>query len=1078
MKQRAPRRWLVAGALMTALVATPAGARAQQVDSAGEPAAPRAEGSQLPLEGRTVRIDRTEGSWMSLDVSPDGATIVFDFLGDLFTLPIDGGDATQLTQGLAFDAQPRWSPDGRRIVFTSDRSGSDNIWTIAADGSDARQVTKLEAKRTESPEWTPDGEYIIASIANFHGHSTPQLHIFHHSGGNGALLVDDERRKGIGAAFGANPNVLWYGSRLGDWDYNADLPIYQVWTFDRRTGLKAERSSRYGSAMRPTLSPDGRWLVYGSRYEDETGLVRRDLRTGEEQWLAWPVQHDDQESAATMDVMPGMSFTPDSRWLVASYGGGIWKVPVEGGEAVRVPFRVQVDLAVGPRLDFDSLVPDDTVFHASQIRHVVPSPDGRRLAFTALDRLWIANADGTEPRRVTSGDASEHYPAWSPDGRWIAYVTWDQDGGHIRTIRPNGDDARRLTERPALFAAPAWSPDGERIVALRGSAREFRRATNPFSGRSGMDAIIWVAADGGEQRLIAAAEGRIAPHFRRDDPDRIYLHASGKGLTSIRWDGTDEREHVQVTGGSGLNDVTIVSPDGRHALASRNDHLYVVTIPPLGAEAATISVSNPATASFPAIRLTDALGGEFPAWSADGAAVHWSLGNVHFSYDVASALSGDSVAPVSQRIAIVARRDRPRGTLVLRGARAITMRGDEVIGNADIVIRDHRIAAVGAQGSVEVPDGAEIIDVSGRTIVPGFVDVHAHMSPVWGVHRRDQWALAANLAYGITTTRDPQTTLTDILSYGDLVETGDLIGPRVFSTGPSITNDDGIRTLDDARSILRRYKEYFGTTTVKQYTAGTRKQRQLIIMAARELELMPTTEASLDFRLELTQNLDGYPGHEHNWIAHPLYGDLVDLMVANGVTYTPTLLVAYGGPAGENWFYQTEDVHDDTKLRRFTPHDEVDRVARRRRQWSLPEEHVFTDHARFAARLSEAGGRVGIGGHGQLQGLGFHWEMWALATGGMTPHALLRAATLHGADAIGYAGDLGSIEPGKLADLVILARNPLDDIRNTNSVELVMKNGRLYDGDTLGEVYPLRRDGPTYWWWTDMPQEGVPGLRR
>src|SRR5690606_7565074 len=151
--------------------------------------------------------------------------------------------------------------------------------------------------------------------------------------------------------------------------------------------------------------------------------------------------------------------------------------------------------------------------------------------------------------------------------------------------------------------------------------------------------------------------------------------------------------------------------------------------------------------------------------------------------------------------------------------------------------------------------------------------------------------------------------------------------------------------------IMRRYREYFGMTTVKQYTAGTRKQRQLILMAAREAGLMPTTEASLNFRLEFTQDLDGYPGHEHNWVGHPLYGDIVDLMVATGVTYTPTLLVVYGGPTGESWFYQTENVHDDAKLRRFTPHDEVDQRTRRRRQWTLPDEHVFASHAELARKL-------------------------------------------------------------------------------------------------------------------------------
>lgn len=1062
---------------MAALAAmVPVEVSAQQADTSAAAPAARTT-SQLPLEGRPVRIDRTEGSWMSLDVSPDGRTIVFDYLGDLFTLPIEGGTATRITSGIAFDAQPRWSPDGARIAFTSDRSGSDNLWTIAADGSDAQQVTKLDAKRVESPEWTPDGDYIVASIANFHGHSTPQIHLFHRTGGGGAVLVNDERRKGIGAAFGADPDLLWYASRMGDWSYNVDFPLYQLWTFDFRTGEKTERSSRYGSAMRPVLSPDGRWLVYASRYEAETGLVRRDLRSGEETWLAWPVQHDDQETAATLDVMPGMSFTPDSRYVVASYGGGMWKLPVEGGAAERIPFRVNFDLVIGPRLDFDSRVPDDSVFTVRQIRNAVASPDGERLAFAALDRIWVSAADGSNARRVTEGSASEHSPTWSPDGRWIAYTTWDREGGHVWKVRANGRDAQRLSASPGLYAQPAWSPDGKRVVVLRGSAREFRRASNPFSGRSGIDDIAWLPAGGGDAHRIASASGRIAPHFRPDQPDRIYLHSSGDGLVSIRWDGTDERAHVQVSAGSGLNDVTLISPDGRYALASRNDQLYVVTIPNLGREAATISVANAANAAFPALQLTDELGGEFPSWSADGETVHWWLGNVHFTYDVGAALRGDSVAALSQVLELNATRDRPGTSIVLRGARVVTMRGDEVIARGDVVVQGNRIATVGASGTVHVPDDARVIDVSGATIVPGFVDVHAHLGAVWGVHRRDQWAYAVNLAYGVTSTRDPQTTLTDIITYADLVETGDILGPRIFYTGPGIDRNDGIRSLDDARTVLRRFKDYYGTSTIKQYTAGTRRQRQFIVMAARELGLLPTTEASLNFRLELTQNLDGYPGHEHNWIVHPLYGDIVDLMVANGTTYTPTLLVNYGGPPAANWFYEREDVHGDAKLRRFTPHDEVDRATRRRSQWTMPDEHVFDDHARFAARLVDAGGRVGVGSHGQTQGLGFHWEMWALASGGMTPHQILRAATLHGADAIGFDQDLGSIEPGKLADLLVLDADPLDDIRNTNTLRFVMKNGRLFDANTLAEVYPQADEGPTFWWWDDAPGAGVPGHR-
>lgn len=1070
--------------VLLAVFAAAPRALAQEPDSAAAAqqapqARARTAAPGLPLEaGRTVHIDRTEGSWMSLDVSPDGSTIVFDYLGDLFTVPIEGGLARQITSGLAFDVQPRYSPDGGHIAFSSDRSGGDNVWTITADGADPIQISRGETNRVESPEWTPNGEYIVASVARFHGHDTPQIHIFHRSGGSGALLVDGERRKSIGAAFGADPRYLWYAGRSGDWSYNVDLPVYQIWTFDRETGFRTERSSRYGSGMRPTLSPDGRWLVYASRYEAETGLVLRDLRTEEERWLAWPVQHDDQESKASLDVMPGMSFTPDSRYLVASYGGRIWKVPVAGGSAEPVPFRVQFDLEVGPLVEFDTRVPDDSILIAGQIRNTVPSPDGSMLAFTALDHVWIAHADGSNPRRITTSAASEHMPAWSPDGRWIAFVTWANDGGHVWKVSANGEDAQRLTDRAGLYSSPAWSPDGTRIVVLRGSAREFREGTNPFAGRSMIEDIAWVSADGGAARHIAPVDGRSAPHFVRDRPDRIYFSENG-GVVSIGWDGTDQQTHVRVsgTGAGGLSAVTLMSPAGKYALAAHGGQLYVVQVPLLGGKPATISIANPDNAAFPAMRLTDDLGGEFPVWSPDGTSVHWSLGNAYFTYDVNAALRGDSVAPRMQRIRVAMQRDIPRGTVVLRGARAITMRGAEVIEQADIVVRDNRIAALGASGTVVIPDGAEIIDVSGRTIMPGFVDVHAHLSAVWGVHRRDQWAFAVNLAYGVTSTRDPQTTLTDVLTYADLVETGEIPGPRVFSTGPGIDQNAHIRTLEDARAVMRRYRDYFNVNTIKMYTAGNRRQRQLILMAAREFGLMPTTEGSLDFRLELTQNIDGYPGHEHNYVVYPLYGDLVDLMSASGVTYTPTLMVAYGGPPGENWFYQRENVHDDAKLRRFTPHDRIDASTRRRSQWTLPEEQILIDHARFATALVNAGGRVGIGSHGQLQGLGYHWEMWAMSLGGMKPHDVLRAATLHGADAIGFDHDLGSLEPGKLADLLVLDANPLDDIRNTTSLRYVMKNGRMYDAGTLAEVYPRERPGPTFWWWSDRPAADAPGTR-
>jgi Tol biopolymer transport system component len=1113
--RRGPRFQWLTFALVIGLSLLPGPARfaAQEPQGKQEEGGDKKEKKDLPLDpDRTIEFETAEGSWISLDVAPDGRAIVFELIGDLYTLPITGGTATRIASGLNFDSQPRYSPDGSKIVFLSDRSGDENIWIANPDGTDPRPLTKGKNTRYWSPEWTPDGKYIVVSRSGT-GNTGTQLWLYHVDGGNGVNLTGSEERRQLnplGPAFGKDDRFVYYTERTAAGSvYNQMNFRWQLGVYDRQTGENFRMSDELGSAMRPVLSPDGRWLVYATRWDAQTGLRVRDLRSGDDSWLIYPVTRDDQESASTRDLMPGSSFTPDSKALITSFDGGIWRVEVPSGEATKIPFTARVEQKLGPKVQFEYPV-DQGPVRAQQIRFPRLSPDGKRLAFTALDRLWIMDYPNGKPRRVSTTDAGEHQPAWSPDGQFVAYVTWsDLEGGHVFRVAAGGGVPQRLTQISSYYSDPIYSPDGQRIVAVRGPRGERQEDFSP-QGRGGqaMD-IIWLPAAGGETTTITPFRGNGAPHFAKD-PNRIYAFEGNRGLVSFRWDGTDRKTHVKVTGyrnpnaeQAGPASGVMMGPDGETAIAEAQRHIYLMTVPVKGGDAPTVALASPDSASVPVRKLTT-VGGEFPSWAEGGKTVTFALGRTLFRYDLDASKQaydaerrkaeqektktqgeGGAAAekpageqkpaerkkppyePTAVEVVVEAARSKPTGTVLLRGARILTM-NTEPIENGEILIKDNRIEEIGRRGQIKVPSGARTIDVTGKTIMPGLIDVHAHIWPAWGIHKTQVWEYLANLAYGVTTTRDPQTATTDVLSYRDMVETGQMIGPRVYGTGPGVFSQDNVQSLDEARDVLKRYSQYWDTKTIKQYMAGNRQQRQWIIMAAKEQKLMPTLEGGLDLKLNLTQILDGYPGLEHTLPIMPLYKDVIQLVVQSGVVYTPTLLVQYGGPWAENYFYESTDVHGDAKMRRFTPHSDLDGTVLRR-PWFHEQEYSFPLAAKVLADIVAAGGKIGLGGHGQRQGIQCHWELWAIASGGMSNQDVLKVGTIFGAEALGMAKDLGTLEKGKLADLVVLDRNPLENIRNTNSIRMVMKNGELYDADTLDQIWPQQKKLPRQYWWDLEP---------
>lgn len=1081
----------LASLLIAASVAIPQEPQKKEEDKKEPPK----DGIELPIKpSQKVEFTTEEGTWMSLDLSPDGKTIVFELLGDLYTMPAAGGEAKRLLGGSQYDGMPRFSPDGKKIAFVSDRSGSENLWVIDADGKNPKALTQGRESLVLSPSWTPDGNYVLFSRQSG-GLGTFSLQMVDVRGGSGVSIVravPGSNRMGVVAS--PDGRYFYYGQRQGSWTYDGQFPQWQVYRFDRKTGEATVVTNAQGSALRPTLSPDGNTLYYTSRYRTQSGLKARDLKTGEERWVAFPMDRDDQESRATRDTVSAYAMTKDGKSIVTALNGKIQKIDVATGKATVIPFKANVSLDVNPTVHFDHRIEDDAPVRAKILRCAQPSPDGKRLVFQMLDHIYTLDLTDPQakPKRLTNDERGEFQPTWTPDGKRVVFVTWSAEGGHIWSVSADGGAARQLTRNAAFYANPVVSPDGSKIAYMIGDradglnlfqllpthgcfeispdgvARDKDAAEIMPDGPNRPFDIFTISAEGGDPTLVASSNGAGSLQFAKD-PTRLYM-VDGSGLSSIRLDGLDRRQHVSFTGQSFGSNTTNpgdirISPDGNQALIEIDGQLYTVILPLTGTP---LSINVTGENSSVPVKKVSNIGGDYLGWDPDGKEIHWSQGAKFYRKPL------EAEKPTTTEVNLSLPAARPDGTIVLKGARIITMRGNEVIPSGDIVIKRNRISMIGATGSLPVPADAKVIDMKGKTIAPGWVDVHSHWFAFpQDVHMPQSWAYMANLAYGVTTNRDPQSAVTDIYDYAAQIAAGNMIGPRIYTTGPGFFQGSSQNDKESIKNYLQRYKDAYDTQTLKQYVRGDRMVRQYTIEACKELGITPTCEGALDVKLGMTEMIDGYSGHEHALPIVPLYNDMAQLVAKTKTFYTPTLLVSYGAPFGENYWFTNTDAATDPKLHRFVPSTMLDQMLRRRAHWNLPEEYNFKALAESCAKVIRAGGKVCLGSHGEMQGVGAHWELWSLASGGMSPHEALRCATINGAEAIGLSQDLGSLEPGKLADLIVYDKNPLDDIRNTASMKFVMKNGELYESDTLDRVWPKPAKMPRMYWQETGPKPTI-----
>ena len=1054
---------------------------------------------------RTIDFITNEVTESSVDITPDDQWIVFDQLGHINRVPVGGGDSKVLTQdsGIAVNMHPRVSPDGKEIAFISDRGGNNHIWIMGLDGSNSRQVFDDIDQCVFDPTWTPDGKSIVVrkqAVCHRGTDMSEGLWIFDVNSGSGKSIVSGNASSpsvspdGKYVYFtmttcpGDPPGYLTDFMRGCQQIQRVELASGEVKLFTTGKTVSTWVNNSNGGAIEPRVSPDGKWLAFarqiadgtveykGHEYGPRTALWLRNLEDGSEQLLMDPITTDGSEQTGyAAPLIPHYSWSSDSLSVVLSQGGKLRRVDIASRKIETIPFKTHVHREISELVKF-SMPVRDRRFTPQFFRWATALPDDGGILFQAAGRMWLQAPGDKQAKRVTDSRyvPLEYAPALSPDGKSIAFVGRSEKGeAHIWTVAISGGIPRQVNVTGGDYSSVIWSQNGDQLIAVHGDGANAR---GRGLGQAVNYQIVSIDLASGKIRGLGSTEsfGPETPLLNRPSllhENRIaflsgripfnedmvifmgyfgeaelnaenYATIDPLALYSVRLDGSGKEKLGELSGAHAMD----VSPDGRYLAFELLGQIFLNKIPP-HPEKDVYTLDD-----FTTMQPLGA--GSLPRWG-DESTLEFTHGRNYVSYNVDT---GDHTVI---ELSVPVSRTQPAGKLALVGGTVLTMNGSIVHENATVLVEDGLISCV---GHCKVSKGIDKINVNGMTLMPGIVDTHAHYNTgrEGGLIPPNDVMGSIYLAYGIITAQDPAANGHVAFARSELIDAGEIIGPRTLSTAmpmASVMPYFSYKMVD--MDVARKAR--WGASSIKSYILDRRDQRQWVAEAARKYGVNVTSESS-NLALNISHFMDGYTGMEHGVFGTGLvaYDDAVQFLAQAGTNASTTFGVQGPGAMNEDYFMRQAEIWKDKKLRRWLPWRYA--LPLLRRGMERPKsDYGFPILAESIKALVEKGGSASLGGHGDLHGLSSHWEIWALAEA-MEPLAALQVATLGGAQYLGVDSELGSIEKGKLADILVLSEDPREDICNTTAIRYVMKGGVLYDGETLDQHWPVHKSyGPMPW---------------